>query len=146
MKNRTKLALATTASALLIGFTTSPSQAAAQAYATCYTSPAGASGSVSTSGWKSGDRSIPSLTMKLYDEAPDNHHVRIRLVVMYADTHKYFGWHHNYDGWGTYKEFPSHVSQGGNIFDVGIQAAVFEGDRRIDHCTKWVSGGSKDPS
>ncbi|GAA2523704.1 hypothetical protein GCM10010423_16120 [Streptomyces levis] len=146
MKKRTQIGLLAAASALFVGFTTSPSQAATQHYASCFTSPVGASGSVSTSGWDYGGRSIPSLTMKVYDEASDDHHVRIRLVVSYADSYGYFPWHANYDGYGTYKSFPSYVSEGGNIFDVGIQAAVFEGSKKLDHCTKWVSGSSKEPS
>ncbi|MFJ8716918.1 hypothetical protein ACIRD9_27700 [Streptomyces violaceus] len=146
MKKRAQLGFIGAASALFVGFATSPSQAATQHYATCFTSPLAASGSVSTSGWDYNDRSIPSLTMKVYDEAPDNHHVRIRLVVSYADSYQYFPWHANYSGYGTYKEFPSHVARGGNIFDVAIQVGVFEGNKRLDHCTKWVSGSTKDPS
>ncbi|MCC5477209.1 hypothetical protein [Streptomyces barringtoniae] len=143
---KTRIGLPVAISALLVGFAASPSQAAAQHYASCSTSPAGASGSVSTSGWDYGDRSIPSLAMKVYDEASDGNHVQIRLVASYADTFSYFPWHSDYDGYGTYKEFDSSVPKGGNIFDVGIQVAVYDGSKQIRHCTKWVSGSTKDPS
>jgi len=141
LKKRTKFSLVPLGAALVVAITASPSQAAVQHYASCYTT--GSSGSAATTGWDYTDAGIPKVVLKVYDEAADGHHVRVRLVASYADSKQYFQWRANYDGYGTYKSWETYVSGSGNIFDVAVQVATYEGNEQLSSCTKWVSGGTK---
>ncbi len=144
MKKSARFGLVAVSSALFVGFAASPSQAVVSHTAECSTT--GANGSLITTGWNYNDRSIPNLALTVRDSSADGHHVQIRLVAQYPDTYSYFPWHADYDGAGSSKEFDSYVPQGGTISDVGLQVATYEGSTQLSHCTKWVSGSTKDPS
>ncbi|MET9392003.1 hypothetical protein ABZY20_16580 [Streptomyces sp. NPDC006624] len=123
------------AALLLMGMAAGPAQAA-DYYESCATN--GASGSIATSGWSAGGRSVPSLVMKIYDDKPDGHHVRIRAIASHADTKTYYSWHKNTDGWGTYRTIDTYIPSGAQIYSVGVQVATFEGDTLLYSCTRWV--------
>ncbi|MFE9358512.1 hypothetical protein ACFYPB_31100 [Streptomyces olivaceoviridis] len=135
MKKVIQMGVPVAGAAMLIGLTVSPAQAASYS-GSCSTT--GASGSVAVSGWSPGGKEIPNVTLKVKDTLADGHHARVRLAASYADGVSYFPWHANYDGNGTTKEWDTYVSGPGNIFDVGVQVARFEGDDMLNYCTKWI--------
>ncbi|MFH8494176.1 hypothetical protein [Streptomyces coeruleorubidus] len=133
--SKAKFSMISVSALLFLGMAAGPAQAADH-YTSCSTT--GSSGSMATSGWDTGGRSVPSLVLKVYDEKPDGHHVRIRAIAGYADTNTYFRWHANYDGYGTYKTIDTYIPEGPQIYSVGVQVATFEGDRLLNSCTRWV--------
>ncbi|ANS66689.1 hypothetical protein SLINC_4465 [Streptomyces lincolnensis] len=132
MKKAAQLGLPVAGAMLLLGVATSPAQAATHS-GSCSTT--GASGSYSVSGWDYPDAGIPDVNLKVKDTLADDHHVRVRLWVAYADEEYAFPWRANYDGNGTSKSWDTHVSGPGNIFGVKVEVARFEGDRKLNYCT-----------
>jgi len=135
MRSKAKFSMIAASALLFVGMATAPAQAA-DYYTSCATN--GASGSMLTSGWTTGGRSVPSITLKLYDELPDGHHPRIRVVAGYADQYQYYAWRKNTDGYGTYKEWSTYIPSGPQIYSISIQVANFEGDTLLNYCTRWV--------
>ncbi|MFE2420464.1 hypothetical protein [Streptomyces hokutonensis] len=124
-------------SALFVGFAASPSQALVVHTAEC--AATGSQGSLITTGWDYNDFGIPNLTMTVRDTGADGHHVQIRLLVGYADTTDYLKWHYDYDGAGSSTVVNSYVpAGGGQIADVGIEVATYEGSSLVSHCISWV--------
>ncbi len=127
---------------IALGLGAVPAHAAGSTYyGTCNTK--GASGSIATSGWQRGvgQKSVPSITLKVYDELPDGDHASIRAVAYYADGSKgYYPWHSDYDGYGTYKEFDTSIAAGSKgIWDLGIEVARYDGSKQLNYCSAIVS-------
>lgn len=137
MKKFARFGLVGAASALLVGFAASPSQALSTHTAEC--SASGSEGSLITTGWDPYGYSVPNLTMTVRDTSADGHHVQIRLLVGYADTVDYLKWHYDYDGAGTSTVVNSYVPSGpGQIADVGIEVGTYEGSKVVDSCIRWI--------
>ena len=135
MRSKAKFSVMAASALLFVGMATAPAQAA-DYYTSCATT--GASGSMATSGWSAGGRSVPSITLKLYDELPDGHHPRIRVIASHADVNTYYKWRKNTNGYGTYLEWTTNIPSGPQIYSVGLQVANFEGDTLLNYCTRWV--------
>ncbi|MGW1746339.1 hypothetical protein ACWCRD_12110 [Streptomyces sp. NPDC002092] len=143
MASKAKFGALVAGLALTLGLAAAPAHAADYRYSgECETE--GASGSIATSGWHRGvgQRTVPSIKLKVYDWVEDGHHVSIRVVAYYADGSKgYYPWHSNYDGYGTSKEFDTSATAGGvsGIWDLGIEVARFEGSHLMNYCSAGVS-------
>ena len=69
------------------------------------------------------------------DNSADGHHVAVRLVTTQADGDKhYWGWHHHYDGDGTYEWWNSSAEDSGGIKYMHFQIGVFEGNDQLGSC------------
>lgn len=112
---------------------------AATAYGTCATSPLSSSGSVNIANWPY-TGAATGITIKLYDEKPDGHHVRVRLVEQWTTGHRiYYAWRKNLDGYGTYKSWSTYMNPTGannKISNIVLQVATFEGDTQLQYCEK----------
>ncbi|MGH1552741.1 hypothetical protein ACRAWF_13750 [Streptomyces sp. L7] len=96
-------------------------------------SATGSQGSLITTGWDYNDFSIPNLTMTVRDTSSDGHHVQIRLLVGYADTVDHLQVALRLlTRAGTSTVVNSRVpAGGGQIADVGIEVATYEGSSRL---------------
>ncbi|MFF1839699.1 hypothetical protein ACFVXE_36880 [Streptomyces sp. NPDC058231] len=138
MKKRMKFGVLAAGALLVTTLGVNPASAADR-YMSCYTT--GSSGSVELNGWNA-TGPISSVVMKVYDEASDGHHARIRLATGAANgvDWNYFPWHSDTDGFGTYKTFNSSIPSvpNGHIGSVKLQVATFEHDTLLNYCEKWI--------
>ncbi|MFJ8795147.1 hypothetical protein [Streptomyces sp. NPDC102462] len=83
-----------------------------------------------------------TVTLQVKDTASDGHHVRIRLLTRRyeaLDAIRYWTWHPNYDGYGTTRTFNTTAQDTvDGVSGIGIEAATFEGTRRLHSCTDWA--------
>ncbi|MEU6123958.1 hypothetical protein [Streptomyces sp. NPDC047123] len=123
---------------LLAAVTAGPASAASE-YGTCATSPLSSSGSVNVANWPARGNAT-GITLKLYDEKPDGHHVRIRLAEQWTTGKRvYYDWRKNMDGYGTYKSWETYmVPTGANnkISNIVLQVATYEGEKQLQSCEK----------
>ncbi|MFC8367049.1 hypothetical protein ACFUIT_03510 [Streptomyces sp. NPDC057239] len=96
----------------------------------------GANGSLYSTGWDYGEKKIPYISLAVGDSAADGHHVAIRLVTYgYApDDVTYWQWHHYYGGKGGADSWETSATSERSIAGFKIQAAVFEGSKRLNYC------------
>ncbi|MFD4025179.1 hypothetical protein ACFWRV_16920 [Streptomyces sp. NPDC058576] len=97
----------------------------------------GASAKVNTNRDGADDR--VDFVMYFSDDKADGHHARARLVTKDVNgTVKRWGWHKDTNGAnnGTIK-YTSYATNPSGIFFVGVEAAVFEGEKKLDSCTAW---------
>ncbi|MFC9426774.1 hypothetical protein [Streptomyces sp. NPDC056987] len=137
MENRVKaLTLGAISSIFIVAATTGPAHAAVQT-AACVTT--GASGSLTTPSWTSGDKRV-NLTLALADSLADGHHVRIRVVgKTIGGTPLTFPWRSVTEGNGTVKSWSTYAEYGSGFINVGVQVARFEGDTLLNSCTDWLA-------
>lgn len=112
---------------------------AATAYGSCATSPLSSSGSVNIANWPY-TGTVTGITIKLYDEKPDGHHVRVRLAEQWTTGKRiYYSWRKNLDGYGTYKTWSTYMNTTGannKISNIVLQVATYEGDTQLQYCEK----------
>lgn len=138
MKNKAMKLGVIGASGVLFATLGTGQASAASAYATCHTT--GSSGSVNASGWNHLG-GIPNITLEVYDEQPDGHHVAARLGVGEADGgYSYYAWHADYDGYGTYKSINTYMTSvpNGTIPGIILEVGTFEGSTLLHYCTEGI--------
>lgn len=113
---------------------------AATAYGSCATSsPLSSSGSANIANWPYTGK-VTGITISLYDEKPDGHHVRIRLAEQWTTGKRiYYQWRKNMDGYGTYKSWTTYMNPTGannKISNIVLQVATYEGDTQLQYCEK----------
>ncbi|MFF8896798.1 hypothetical protein ACF082_04830 [Streptomyces lydicus] len=80
------------------------------------------------------------VQMGVYDGSADGHTMRIRLVTKDVNgKNTYWPWHANTKGPGKSLEFTTTANNKSGIFDIGIQVARFEGNKKLNYCSKWGS-------
>ncbi|RPK94629.1 MULTISPECIES: hypothetical protein [Streptomyces] len=97
----------------------------------------GASAKVNTNRDGADDR--VDFVMYFSDDKADGHHARARLVTKDASgTIKRWKWQKDTNGAnnGTIK-YTSYAINPSGIFFVGVEAAVFEGEKKLNSCTAW---------
>ncbi|WP_329340319.1 hypothetical protein OG866_32705 [Streptomyces sp. NBC_00663] len=130
------VAAALAGAALAVGMAAAPASAEVSATLICDTT--GARGVVVVNDWQNGGTSFP-VSIAVGDNLADGHHVRVRVVGRAEDGDWiYWPWHANYDGNGTAKSWSSTANFSGGIYDMGVQAARFEGDTLLNYCTDWM--------
>lgn len=74
------------------------------------------------------------------DTLADGHHARARLVTKDVNgVIKRWQWHKDTNGSNNGNvRYASHAINSSGIFDVGIDAARFEGDTLLNACTQWT--------
>lgn len=130
------IAAALTGAALGVGMSAAPASAAVSATLICDTT--GARGVVAVNDWRNGASSI-DVSIAVGDNLADGHHVRVRVLGRAEDGDLItWQWRANYDGNGTSKSWTSTATFSGGIYDMGVQAARFEGDTLLNSCTDWM--------
>ncbi|MGW2821493.1 hypothetical protein ACWC24_10870 [Streptomyces sp. NPDC001443] len=135
LKRRIALSSCVASSALILGVLSATPASASNVFVSCSTT--GANGDVSVSNFDGATDTIV-LSLGARDTSADGHHVRVRLITKnQAGTIKYWAWHANYNGAGSTQSWDTYAHDESGIFDVGVQAARFEGDTLLNSCTKW---------
>ncbi|MET7507041.1 hypothetical protein [Streptomyces albidoflavus] len=138
MKKSAKISLLTGGALLFSSLAVGPASAAT-AYGSCATSPLSSSGSVNIANWPYSGK-VTGINLRLYDEKPDGHHVRIRLAERWTTGKMvYYAWRKNMDGYGTYKSWDTYMNPTGannKISGIVLQVATFEGETQLQFCEK----------
>ncbi|WP_327722087.1 hypothetical protein OG381_46860 [Streptomyces sp. NBC_00490] len=133
MRKRSTL---TFAGCLAMGILAATGTAHANGVAQCFTT--GAAGSMGYD-YQGGVTAPIDVELGVSDTSADSHHVAVRLITRdtNGDRHNW-SWHHWYSGkdtGNTWNTTAQDTDKG--IRDLGVQAAVFEGDHLLNSCTEW---------
>ncbi|MFI6700877.1 hypothetical protein ACIBJC_18190 [Streptomyces sp. NPDC050509] len=78
---------------------------------------------------------IRGISLRVYDEKADGHHVGIRLITYdHRGVKKYWPWHKVYDGNGHGKIWNTSAQDDLQIFYAKVQVATIEGTTVLSSC------------
>ena len=130
-----KAGAAITTAATLAATALSMSPAHAEDYRWCSTT--GANGGVTITNWTDPGATV-GLSIGLNDTKADDHHVRVRILSEQSSGHVvHWPWRKHTGGAGTGDSWNTTASDDRGLFEIGVEVAVFEGDRKLNSCTDW---------
>jgi hypothetical protein len=137
--SRKGLAVTLAGAALTVGMSAAPAAAYPDYTMICDTPDGGARGVLVVNDWYVGKTDV-KVSIAVGDNLADHHHVSVRVLGKNDGGGLItWPWHQNYDGNGSSKSWGSTASYSAGLYDMGVQAAVYEGDRQVSSCTDWIN-------